>query len=342
MNSKTLASMSVLLFFILLILGTDANAKDVSATLELDYNGDGMADKNATQTLPEGSSALDLLQAAAELTTEQAEWGTLVVGIDGTMANWVEEQSWWMFQFNGEQADVSVEKYILEDDDVVSMSFLGGKPDSISVFLALDYEGDGVVDRAPHYEMDKGSTALDLLNQSAELTTEHAEWGTLVVGIDGTVANWAEEQSWWMFQVNGEQANVSVEKYMLENGDIVSMSFVGAEPEMITAVLELDYDGDDVIDSAIHYQMPEGSTALDLLREAASQVTTQKADFGTVVVGIDGVMTNWTTDQTWWLFEVDGESADVAVDEFVLKNGQTITMSLAGPAEGEKHKAETS
>ncbi len=338
MNLKEIALVSF--FFFLLILGADA--KDISATLELDYNGDGIADNNATQTLPEGSSALDLLQAATELTTEQEEWGTFVVGIDGTMADWEDEQSWWMFQVNDDQADVSVEKHVLDEGDVVSMSFMGGKPDAISVFLALDYEGDGVIDRAPHYEMANGSTVLDLLNQSTELTTEQAEWGTLVVGIDGTVADWEDEQSWWMFQVDGKQSDVSVEKYTLENGDIVSMSFVGAEPEMITTVLELDYDGDDVIDSAIHYQMPEGSTALDLLREAASQVTTQKADFGTVVVGIDGVMTNWTADQTWWLFEVDGESADVAVDEFVLKNGQTITMTLAGPAEGEKHKAETS
>jgi hypothetical protein len=331
---------SIFLFLFLLILGADA--MDISATLELDYNGDGMVDENATQIMAEGSSALDLLQAATELTTEQAEWGTLVVGIDKTMANWTEEQSWWMFQVNGEQADVSVEKYMLEDGDVVSMSFLGGKPDAISVFLTLDYDGDGIVDKAPHHEMAEGSTALDLLNESTELTTEQAEWGTLVVGIDETVANWTEEQSWWMFQVNGEQADVSVEKYILNSGDVVSMSFIGAEPEMITVVLELDYDGDGVVDRAPHYEMAEGSSALDLLRKATAQLTTRKADFGTVVVGIDGVMTNWTADQSWWLFEVDGETSDVSVDKFMLMNGQTVTMSLAGAEEGEKHEAETS
>lgn len=337
MKIKSITLATICLF--LLILGADA--MDISATLELDYNGDGMADENVTQMMPEGSSALDLLQNASELTTEEAGWGIFVVGIDGTMADWAKEQSWWMFDVNGMQADIGVDKYMLNDGDTVSMSFMGGNPDAISVLLTLDYNGDGVIDKAPHYEMAKDSTALDLLSESSELTTEETEWGILVVEIDGTMANWTAEHSWWMFKVNGEQANVTVDKYMLENGDIVSMSFVGAEPEMITVVLEQDNNGDGVIDSATHYEIAEGSTALDLLRKAADQVTTQNLDFGTTVVGIDGVMTNWTIDQSWWQFAVDGEMSNVTVDKFMLENGQTVTMSLAGAEEGAKHEAET-
>ncbi len=337
MKARNITLASLCLFLLVFAAG----AEDISAILELDYDGDGNADKNVTHMMPEGSNVLDLLEATTELTTEEMEWGTFVVGIDGIMTNWTADQSWWLFEVNGTQADVSVDKYTLENGDVVAMSFMGGKPDVVSVFLALDYDGDGVVDSAPHYEMAKGSTALDLLEVAAELNTEQAEWGTFVVGIDGTMANWTADQTWWLFEVNGEPADVGVDKYVLENGDIVGMSFIGAEPEMITVVLELDNEGDGVIDKAPHYEIANGSTALDLLRMAADQVTTQSADFGTVVVGIDGIMTNWTADQSWWLFEVDGEPADVTVEKFILKNGQKITMSLAGPEEGERHRAGT-
>ncbi|NPV62318.1 MAG: DUF4430 domain-containing protein [Methanotrichaceae archaeon] len=332
-----------LAFACMVLLIFAAGAEDISPSLQLDYNGDGIVDKNITdQMLPEGSSALDLLQASTELTTEQMEWGTFVVGIDGTMANWTADQSWWSFEVDGTQAGVSVDKYVLEDGDVVAMSFMGGTPDAVSVFLALDYDGDGEADKAPHLEMAKGSTALDLLNQAANATTEQVEWGTLVVGIDGTVADWEADQTWWLFEVNGQQSAVAVDKYVLNNGDIVGMSLVGAEPEMITVVLELDYEGDGVIDKALHYEIAEGSTALDLLREASSQVTTENADWGTVVVGIDGVMTDWDADQSWWLFEVDGTQSDVSVDKYVLQKGQIVTMSLAGPEEGRQHEAATS
>lgn len=101
--------------------------------------------------------------------------------------------------------------------------------EDIAVTLEVDYEGDGIIDKAEHAEMVEGSTALDLLNETTELATEVTDWGTLVVGIDGVMSNYDEDGTWWMFMVDGEPAAVTVDSFVLEQGVTITMSMEGAE-----------------------------------------------------------------------------------------------------------------
>ena len=220
---------AVLVAALTFLLVYAAAAEDITATLEVDYDGDGVADVMTEVTMADGSTALDLLDAVSEVDVEETEFGGLVVGIDGVMANWEDEGTWWAFDVNGEQADVTVDSYVLMDGDVVSMSLAGVEEGYITVVLEVDYEGDGIIDKAEHAEMAEGSTALDLLNETTDLETEEMEWGTLVVGIDGVISNYDEEGTWWMFTVDGEPADVTVEKFVLEQGQTVTMSMAGTE-----------------------------------------------------------------------------------------------------------------
>lgn len=226
MNLRRSAFLVAAMAFLLVFA---AAAEEISATLEIDYEGDGVVDMTTDKTMTEGSTAYDLLEAAADVEVVMMDWGALVVGIDGVTANWVEEGTWWAFDVNGEQADVAVDAYVLADGDVVTMSIAGAEEGTITVVLEVDYEGDGVIDMAEHAEMMEGSTALDLLNETTEVVTEDMEWGTLVVGIDGVISNYDEEGTWWMFTVDGEPAEVTVEKFVLEQGQTVTMSMGGSE-----------------------------------------------------------------------------------------------------------------
>ena len=84
----------------------------------------------------------------------------------------------------------------------------------------------------------------------------------------------------------------------------------------------------------------EGSTALDLLDET-TELATEDKEWGVLVVGIDGVISNYDEEGTWWMFMVDGEPAEVTVDSFVVEQGQTVTMSMAGTEEAEAHETAT-
>ncbi len=96
-----------------------------------------------------------------------------------------------------------------------------------------------------------------------------------------------------------------------------------------------------MIDETFTREMVEGSTALDLLNET-TEVSVTWDTYGALVTGIDGVMTNWTEAGTWWKFEVDGEEALEYTSNYVLQDGQTVTMTFAGSEAGAAHVAETS
>jgi hypothetical protein len=125
------------------LLTLSAAAEDISATLEIDYDGDGMADVTTEETMAEGSTAYDLLDAAADVEAETMDWGIFVIGINGVVANWDEKGTWWSFEVNGEMSDVGVGGYVLGDGDVVTMSFEGAEEGVMTIVLEIDYEGDG-------------------------------------------------------------------------------------------------------------------------------------------------------------------------------------------------------
>jgi len=109
-------------------------------------------------------------------------------------------------------------------------------------------------------------------------------------------------------------------------------------PEVvITTVLEVDYDGDGVIDETFTSEMAEGSTALDLLNETTEVAVTWDM-YGALVTGIDGVMTNETENGSCWKFEVDGEEVLEYTSNYVLQDGQTVTMTFACIEEGTAHE----
>jgi len=314
----------------------------LTAFLEIDYDGDGMIDKTVHKELAEGSTALDLLlRGASQVTVVWQGWGAFLVGIDGRMTDWEDEGTWWLFEVNEEQVDVGVDSYVLEQGDVVSISLIGAEDDAITAVLELDYDGDGTIDKAIHHEMDVNSSALDLLDEVSEVIIEETDWGALVVGIDGWMTNYDDEGTWWLFEVNGVQSDVGVASYILEDGDSVTMTLSGAEEGAITVVLKLDYDGDGMIDKAIHNVMMEDSTALDLLNEV-SEITTEEKEWGMLVVGIDGWMTNYEDEGTWWIFEANGVMSEFSVDSYILESGDMISMSFGGAEEAEAHKAATS
>jgi hypothetical protein len=122
----------------------------------------------------------------------------------------------------------------------------------------------------------------------------------------------------------------------------LSLLMFAAAAEDITATLEVDYEGDGAIDRTAEQTLPEASTALDLLNVTTTNLTIEEDEAGIIVVGIDDVMTNYEEEGTWWLFEVNGEMVDVSVEEYVLQDGDVVTMSLAGAEEGEADMAAVS
>lgn len=70
-----------------------------------------------------------------------------------------------------------------------------------------------------------GTTALSLLQQQAEVKIEG---NSSIVEINGQLADQANRESWALY-VNGKQADIAPEKYILQDSDIVEWKIIQTE-----------------------------------------------------------------------------------------------------------------
>lgn len=119
---------------------------------------------------------------------------------------------------------------VQSDMEKINSSFLEGKiispiqaPAFKKATLILD---DG--EKPPskfHLKIGKGTTVLDLLNQSGiRFDYEESDLGVFVESIGG-VQNSKSQDKFWMYYVNGELAPVGVGQQLVNPSDVVEFRF---------------------------------------------------------------------------------------------------------------------
>ncbi len=97
----------------------------------------------------------------------------------------------------------------------------------------------------------------------------------------------------------------------VSGGDLGSVA--GVETELTSVPLKtVDYEGQD------------GKTALEIL-QSSHKVEIQESSIGKFIVGIDG---DKNTDDTFWMFYVNGTLGPVGADQYKTKNGEKIEWRL--------------
>ncbi|MDO8265521.1 MAG: DUF4430 domain-containing protein, partial [Candidatus Saccharibacteria bacterium] len=62
-----------------------------------------------------------------------------------------------------------------------------------------------------------GKTALEILQQGTEVTTESSDFGDFVTGINGNIAD--SSKNYWSFYVNGAYASEGAGTYKTTDGE---------------------------------------------------------------------------------------------------------------------------
>ena len=74
-------------------------------------------------------------------------------------------------------------------------------------------------------------------------------------------------------------------------------------------------------------EVPEGATAYDALVATGADVNASDSDYGMYVVGIDGVASGDFGDMSGWMFEVNGEMAEVGCSQYELADGDAVVWT---------------
>ncbi len=93
----------------------------------------------------------------------------------------------------------------------------------------------------------------------------------------------------------------------------------------IEVTVEIDATAGEGEKTSATVELPEGATAYDALVAAADDVNASDSEYGMYVQGINGLAGGDFGDMSGWMFEVNGEMAEVAASELELEPGDVVT-----------------
>ena len=100
----------------------------------------------------------------------------------------------------------------------------------------------------------------------------------------------------------------------------------GKEQQATMAVtVEIDATAGEGEKTTAEVELPEGATAYDALVAAADDVNASDSEYGMYVQGINGLAGGDFGDMSGWMFEVNGEMAEVGCSEYQLADGDVVT-----------------
>ena len=93
----------------------------------------------------------------------------------------------------------------------------------------------------------------------------------------------------------------------------------------MAVTVEIDATAGEGEKTTSEVELPEGATAYDALVAAADDVNASDSEYGMYVQGINGLAGGDFGDMSGWMFEVNGEMAEVGCSEYELAAGDVVT-----------------
>ena len=98
---------------------------------------------------------------------------------------------------------------------------------AIAVTVEIDATAGEGEATSSEVELDEGATVYDaLVATGVDVNASDSDYGMYVQGIDGLAGGDFGDMSGWMFEVNGEMAEVGCSQYELSDGDVVTWTYV--------------------------------------------------------------------------------------------------------------------
>ena len=95
----------------------------------------------------------------------------------------------------------------------------------------------------------------------------------------------------------------------------------------IAVTVEIDATAGEGESTTADVELPEGATVYDALVATGADVNASDSDYGMYVQGINGLAGGDFGDMSGWMFEVNGEMAEVGCSQYELKAGDVVTWT---------------
>ena len=269
----------------------------------------------------------EALLAEGLIAGDESDWGLMVTTVNGVTADWATENAYWAFYINGEYAQTGVDTTELTDGatysfvKTVSYTVLG---EGATAFYFTAKNEDGTVTK---FEIHTDKTTVGAaLVELGLIAGDESDWGLYVTTVNGVTADWATENAYWAFYIDGAYAQTGVDATEITEGTTYEMvktiSYTvlgeGATTFYFTAKNE---DG-----TVTKYEIHTDATTVGAALVALNVISGNESDWGLYVTTVNGITADWSTENAYWAFYINGEYAQTGVDATEITAGASYEM----------------
>lgn len=202
-----------------------------------------------------------------------------------------------------------------------SESFAKTLDEAVTISV-LDAEGGDIVGMQA-VEIEDGDTALDVLEEVAEVETEDSSWGPMIVGINGQEPVWEDNGAYWHFAVNGQAAQTGADQVTVNHADNILFLYKNNDHEEVNVDVTIDGQSKGV-------KLDPFSTAYDALKQATNQldipfeVTIDDQWFAFITKLTDRELAG----NEYWGFMVNEQFAETGVSAYRLSQSDKLSFEV--------------
>lgn len=170
------------------------------------------------------------------------------------------------------------------------------------------------------------ATVGEALLAEGLIAGDNGDWGLMVTTVNGITVDWATENAYWAFYIDGAYAETGVDATALTEGATYSfvktVSYtVKGEGETLFYFTARDLDG-----TVTKFEIHTNATTVGAALVELELIAGNDSDWGLYVTTVNGIAADWDTEKTYWAFYIDGTYAQTGVDATPVEAGVTYEM----------------
>lgn len=155
---------------------------------------------------------------------------------------------------------------------------------------------------------------------------EESEYGLYVTTVNGITADWATENAYWAFYINGEYAQTGVDATEIAEGAVYALTKTVSYTVMGEGASSFYLTVKNTDNTVTKFQINTDAATVGEALLALELIAGEESDYGLYVTSVNGITADWDSEKAYWAFYVDGEYALTGVDATGIVAGTTYEL----------------
>lgn len=163
------------------------------------------------------------------------------------------------------------------------------------------------------YTSDKATVGEALLAEGL-ITGDETEYGLYVTSVNGITADWATENAYWAFYIDGVYAQTGVDATAITEGAVYSLVKTVSYTEMGEGATSFYLTVQDLDGTVTKFLIHTDAATVGEALLALELIAGDESEYGLYITSVNGITADWDTEKAYWAFYIGGEYALTGVD----------------------------